>query len=134
MRDHGLVVAERRVPPRGAQETCLPRHPTAWRPIKHRQEVESAHGLAMQVLEIADAAGPHDNPQLVKKPLRSAALACGQIQRALLGPGGNHRQRRRLDRWAVSEDVGRGESGMGSSYSSPERAVLEVPTIDREDR
>src|SRR5207248_10818318 len=93
-----------------------------------------AHGLAMQVLEITDAAGPHDNPQLVKKPLRSAALACGQIQRALLGPGGNHRQRRRLDRWAVSEDVGRGESGMGSRYSSPERAVLGVPTIDREDR
>src|SRR5438477_13164045 len=25
-----------------------------------------AHGLAMQVLEIADAAGPHDNPQLIK--------------------------------------------------------------------
>ena len=29
---------------------------------------------------------------------------------------------------------GRGESGMGSRYSSPERAVLEVPTIDHEDR
>src|SRR5947207_16023189 len=66
MRDHGLVVAERRVPPRGAQETCLPRHPTAWRPRKHRQEVESAHGLAMQVLEIADGADPHDSPQLIK--------------------------------------------------------------------
>src|SRR5437868_8157459 len=31
-----------------------------------RARAESAHGLAMQVLEIADAAGPHDNPQLVK--------------------------------------------------------------------
>ena len=50
-----------------------------------RARAESAHGLAMQVLEIADAAGPHDNPQLVKKPLRSAALARREIQRALLG-------------------------------------------------
>ena len=31
-----------------------------------RARAESAHGLAMQVLEIADAAGPGDNPQLVK--------------------------------------------------------------------
>src|SRR5205807_7432245 len=31
-----------------------------------RARAASAHGLAMQVLEIADAAGPHDNPQLVK--------------------------------------------------------------------
>jgi hypothetical protein len=31
-----------------------------------RARAESAHGLAMQVVEIADAAGPHDNPQLVK--------------------------------------------------------------------
>ena len=134
MRDHGLVVAERRVPPRGAQETCLPRHPTAWRPIKHRQEVESAHGLAIQVLEIAVAAGPHDNPQLVKNRCDQRRWSGGQIQPVLLRQGGGHRQRRRLDRWAVSEDVGRGESGLGSRYSSPERAVLEAPTIDHEDR
>src|SRR2546423_15720283 len=31
-----------------------------------RARAESAHGLAMQVVEIADAAGPGDNPQLVK--------------------------------------------------------------------
>src|SRR5207248_1213314 len=31
-----------------------------------RARAESAHGLAMQVLEIVDAAGPGDNPQLIK--------------------------------------------------------------------
>src|SRR2546423_13999397 len=31
-----------------------------------RARAESAHGLAMQVVDIADSAGPHDNPQLVK--------------------------------------------------------------------
>src|SRR5205814_6791468 len=31
-----------------------------------RARAESAHGLAMQVLEIADAAVPGDNPQLIK--------------------------------------------------------------------
>ena len=84
-----------------------------------RARVESAHGLAMQVLEIADAAGPGDNPQLVKKPLRSAALAGRQIQRALLRQGGSHPQRRRLNRHAIGEDVSRGESGMGGWSRSP---------------
>src|SRR5436190_8063654 len=38
-----------------------------------RARAESAHGLAMQVLEIADAAGPGDNPQLIKNLVISGA-------------------------------------------------------------
>src|SRR5207302_4622658 len=41
------------------------RSPSFAEAIAHAR-AESAHGLAMQVVEIADAAGPGDNPQLVK--------------------------------------------------------------------
>ena len=84
-----------------------------------RARTESAHGLAMQVVEIADAAGPDDNPQLVKNRCDQRRWLAAQIQRALLGQGGNHRQRRRLNRHAVGEDVSRGESGMGGWSRSP---------------
>src|SRR5436305_15054700 len=44
---------------------AMRRSPPFAEAIAHAR-AESAHGLAMQVVEIADAAGPGDNPQLVK--------------------------------------------------------------------
>src|SRR5438045_4837604 len=49
-----------------------------------RARAESAHGLAMQVLEIADAAGPGDNPQLVKNRCDQRRWLAGKYN-ALLG-------------------------------------------------
>jgi hypothetical protein len=76
-----------------------------------RARAESAHGLAMQVLEIADAAGPHDNPQLVKNRCDQRRWLAGKYN-ALYSDKVAVTDKR-LDLRAVGEDVARGESGMG---------------------
>ena len=99
-----------------------------------RARAESAHGLAMQVVEIADAAGPHDNPQLVKNRCDQRRWLAGKYN-ALYS-----------DKVAVTDSDGGSIAGRLAKMSAAERAVwaaevaaqaralLEAPTIDNEDR
>jgi hypothetical protein len=99
-----------------------------------RARAESAHGLAMQVLEIADAAGPDDNPQLVKNrcdqrrwlaskynPLYSDKVAVTDSD------GGSIV--RRLAKMSAAE-----RAAWAAEVAAQARALLEAPTIDHEDR
>ena len=76
-----------------------------------RARAESAHGLAMQVLEIADAAGPHDNPQLVKNRCDQRRWLAGKYN-ALYS-----------DRVAVTDSDGGSIAGRLAKMSAAERAV-----------
>ena len=88
----------------------------------------------MQVLEIADAAGPHDNPQLVKNRCDQRRWLAGKYN-ALYS-----------DKLAVTDSDGGSIAGRLAKMSAAERAVwaaevaaqaralLEAPTIDLEDR
>jgi hypothetical protein len=98
-----------------------------------RARAESAHGLAMQVLEIADAAGPHDNPQLVKNRCDQRRWLAGKYN-ALYS-----------DKVTVTDSDGASIAGRLAKMSAAERAawaaevaaqaraLLEPPTIDHED-
>jgi hypothetical protein len=99
-----------------------------------RARTESAHGLAMEALDIADSAGPEDNPQLIKN-------RC-DLRRWLAG---NTTCSTRI-RWAVTDSDGGSIAGRLAKMSAAERsawaaevaaqarALLEAPTIDHEDR
>src|SRR2546430_17454625 len=99
-----------------------------------RARAESAHGLAMQVLEIADAAGPHDNPQLVKNRCDQRRWLAGKYN-ALYS-----------DKVAITDSDGgsiamrlatmsaAGRSAWAAEVAAQARALLEAPTIDHEDR
>ena len=99
-----------------------------------RARAESAHGLAMQVLEIADAAGPGDNPQLIKNRCDQRRWLAGKYN-ALYS-----------DKVAVTDSDGGSIAGRLAKMSAAERtawaaevaaqarALLEAPTIDHEDR
>jgi hypothetical protein len=88
----------------------------------------------MQVLEIADAAGPHDNPQLVKNRCDQRRWLAGKCN-ALYS-----------DKVAVTDSDGGSIAGRLAKMSAAERAawaaevaaqaraLLEAPTIDHEDR
>ena len=99
-----------------------------------RARAESAHGLAMQVVEIADAAGPHDNPQLIKNRCDQRRWLAGKYN-ALYS-----------DKVAVTDSDGGSIATRLAKMSAAERAawaaevaaqarrLLEAPTIDNEDR
>src|SRR5438874_5727200 len=99
-----------------------------------RARAESAHGLAMQVLEIADAAGPGDNPQLVKNRCDQRRWLAGKYN-ALYS-----------DKVAVTDSDGGSIAGRLAKMSAAERsawaaevaaqarALLEAPTIYHEYR
>ena len=99
-----------------------------------RARAESAHGLAMQVVEIADAAGPGDNPQLVKNRCDQRRWLAGKYN-ALYS-----------DKVAVTDSDGGSIAGRLAKMSAAERAawaaevaaqaraLLGAPTIDHEDR
>ena len=98
-----------------------------------RARAESAHGLAMQVVEIADAAGPGDNPQLIKNRCDQRRWLAGKYN-ALYS-----------DKVAVTDSNGGSIAGRLTKMSAAERAawaaevaaqaraLLEAPTIDHED-
>src|SRR5438270_5763856 len=93
---------------------------------------ESAHGLAMQVVEIADAAGPDDNPQLVKNRCDQRRWLAGKYN-ALYSDkvavtdsdGGSIAMR--LAKMSAAE-----RSAWAADVAAQARALLEVPTIDHE--
>ena len=99
-----------------------------------RARAESAHGLAMQVLEIADAAGPGDNPQLVKNRCDQRRWLAGKYN-ALYSDkvavtdsdGGSIAMR--LAKMSAAE-----RSEWAAGVAAQARALLEAPTIDHEDR
>jgi len=98
-----------------------------------RARAESAHGLAMQVLEIADAAGPHDNQQLVKNRCDQRRWLAGKYN-ALYSDkvavtdsdGGSIAMR--LAKMSAAE-----RSAWAAEVAAQARALLEAPTIDHED-
>jgi hypothetical protein len=90
-----------------------------------RARAESAHGLAMQVVEIADAAGPGDNPQLVKNRCDQRRWLAGKYN-ALYS-----------DKVAVTDNDGGSiaeRAAWAAEVAAQARALLEAPTIDHEDR
>ena len=99
-----------------------------------RARAESAHGLAMQVVEIADAVGPHDNPKLVKNRCDQRRWLAGKYNTLY------------SDKLAVTDSDGGSIAGRLAKMSAAERAawaagvaaqaraLLEAPTIDHEDR
>ena len=109
------------------------RSPSFAEAIAHAR-AESAHGLAMQVLEIADAAGPHDNPQLVKNRCDQRRWLAGKYNTLY------------SDKVAVTDSDGGSIATRLAKMSAAERAawaaevaaqarrLLEAPTIDNEDR
>ena len=98
-----------------------------------RARAESVHGLAMQVVEIADAAGPSRHPQLVKNRYDQRRWLAGKYN-ALYS-----------DKVAVTDSDGGSIAGRLAKMSAAERtawaaevaaqarALLEAPTIDHED-
>jgi terminase small subunit-like protein len=95
---------------------------------------ESAHGLAMQVLEIADAAAPGDNPQVVKNRCDQRRWLAGKYN-ALYSDklavtdsdGGSIATR--LAKMSAAE-----RTAWAAEVAAPARALLGPPTIDHEDR
>jgi len=71
----------------------------------------SAHGLAMQVVEIADAAGPGDNPQLVKNRCDQRRWLAGKYN-ALYS-----------DQVAITDSDGGSIAGRLAKMSAAERAA-----------
>src|SRR5213078_4663220 len=76
---------------------------------------ESAHGLAMQVVEIADAAGPGDNPQLVKNRCDQRRWLAGKYN-ALYS-----------DKVAVTDRPINNESSITAPSSAPSQSSQSVP-------
>src|SRR5438874_13498571 len=74
-----------------------------------RARAESAHGLAMQVLEIADAAGPGDNPQLIKNRCDQRRWLAGKYRseerrvgkECESGGGSNDMRKEKMSAWAA---------------------------------
>lgn len=99
-----------------------------------RARAESAHALAMQVLEIADSAGPHDNPQLIKNRCDQRRWLAGKYNPLY------------SDKVAVTDSDGGSITDRLAKMSAAERAawaaevaaqarsLLATPIIDHEDR
>src|SRR5437762_14180047 len=99
-----------------------------------RARAASAHGLAMQVLEIADAAGPHDNPQLVKNHCDQRRWLAGKYNalysdKMAVTDGDGGSLAARLAKMSAAE-----RSAWAAEVAAQARALLEAPTIDHEDR
>ena len=98
-----------------------------------RARTESAHGLAMEALDIADSAGPDDNPQLIKNRCDLRRWLAGKYN-ALYS-----------DKVAVTDSDGGSIAARLARMSAEERlawaveiaararGLLEAPTIDHED-
>ena len=99
-----------------------------------RARAESAHGLAMQVVEIADAAGPHDNPQLVKNRCDQRRWLAGKYNalysdKVAVTDSDGGSIATRLAKMSAAE-----RTAWAAGVAAQARALLEAPTIDHEDR
>jgi hypothetical protein len=93
--------------------------------VKGRFSRRLREGNTELVLQRQPAAG--------EKPLRSAALARREIQRALLRQGGGHRQRWQRDAGRLAKMSAAERSAWAAEVAAQARALLEAPTIDHED-
>ena len=99
-----------------------------------RARTESAHGLAMEALEIADSAGPDDNPQLIKNRCDLRRWLAGKYN-ALYSDkvavtdsdGGSFAAR--LARMSIEERM-----AWAVEIAARARGLLQAPTIDHDDR
>ena len=99
-----------------------------------RARTESAHGLAMEALDIADSAGPEDNPQLIKNRCDLRRWLAGKYN-ALYSDkiavtdadGGSIAAR--LGKMSAEE-----RSAWAAEVAAQARSLLEPPTIDHQDR
>src|SRR5438552_2696760 len=98
------------MPHRDAIYDEIRRSPSFAEAIAHAR-AESAHGLAMQVVEIADAAGPGDNPQLVKNRCDQRRWLAGKYN-ALYS-----------DKVAITDSDGGSIAGRLAKMSAAERAA-----------
>src|SRR5204863_9732267 len=95
-----------------------------------RGRAESAHGLAMQVVEIVDAAGPHDNPQLVKNRCDQRRWLAGKYNalysdKVAVTDNDGGSIATRLAKMSAAE-----RSAWAAEVAAQARALLEAPTID----
>jgi len=98
-----------------------------------RARAESAH-VAMQVVEIADAAGPGDNPQLVKNRCDQRRWLAGKYNalysdRVAVTDSDGGSIAMRLAKMSAAE-----RSAWAAEIAAQARALLGAPTIDHEDR
>ena len=99
-----------------------------------RARAESAHGLAMQVVDIADAAGPGDNPQLVKNRCDQRRWLAGKYNalysdKVAITDSDGGSIATRLAKMSAAE-----RSAWAAEVAAQGRALLDAPTIDHEDR
>ena len=99
-----------------------------------RARAESAHGLAMQVVDIADAAGPGDNPQLVKNRCDQRRWLAGKYNalysdKVAITDSDGGSIATRLAKMSAAE-----RSAWAAEVAAQARALLDAPTIDHEDR
>jgi hypothetical protein len=99
-----------------------------------RARAESAHGLAMQVVEIADAAGPDENPQLVKNRCDQRRWLAGKYNalysdKVAVTDSDGGSIAARLVRMSTEERL-----AWAAEIAARARGLLEAPTIDHEDR
>jgi hypothetical protein len=99
-----------------------------------RARAESAHGLAMQVVEIADAAGPQDNPQLVKNRCDQRRWLAGKYNtlysdKVAVTDSDGGSIATRLAKMSAAE-----RAAWAAEVAAQARSLLEAPTIDHEDR
>ena len=98
-----------------------------------RARAESAHGLAMEALEIADAAAPGDNPQLVKNRCDQRRWLAGKYNAMYSdkvavtdSDGGSIVER--LARMSAEQRL-----AWATDVAATARRLLEAPTIDHDD-
>jgi hypothetical protein len=99
-----------------------------------RARAESAHGLAMEVLEIADAAGPDDNPQLIKNRCDQRRWLAGKYNamysdKVALTDSDGGSIAARLARMSAEERM-----LWAAETAARARGLLQAPIIDHDDR
>jgi len=98
-----------------------------------RARAESAHGLAMEVLEIADAATSDDNPQLVKNRCDQRRWLAGKYnpmysEKVAVTDSDGGSIAARLARMSAAERL-----AWAADIAARARSLLEAPTIEHED-
>jgi hypothetical protein len=99
-----------------------------------RARAESAHGLAMEALDIADSAGPEDNPQLIKNRCDLRRWLAGKYNalysdKVAVTDSDGGSIATRLAKMSAAE-----RSAWAAGVAAQARALLEAPAIDHEDR
>jgi hypothetical protein len=97
-----------------------------------RARTESAHGLAMEALDIADSAGPENNPQLIKNRCDLRRWLAGKynaLRTSWQSPTATVARSPRGSRMMSAAE----RSAWAAEVAAQARALLAAPTIDHED-